>query len=115
QPYRAFVTDLVSGGSSQDISGSAPVTYKASRPQLTLLLAPQEVSFSADSVVNGANFTRGIAPGGIVSIFGTGLAGPAAATSVDFDGVRAQVLAATPFQVNAVVPSGIGAGNHTLR
>jgi len=114
QPYRAFVTDLAAGGTSVDVSGSAPATYKASRPQLALDLEPQNVAFTADAVVNAATFTSGIAPGGIFSIFGTGLAGSGTATTVDFDGTAATVLSASPFQINAVVPPGTAPGTHTL-
>lgn len=113
QRFRAFLTDLAPGGSTTDLSGSNPVTYKASRPQLALALAPQDVNFRADGVVNAATFTASIAPGGIISIFGTGLA-LNNTTTVDIDGADAQVLAATPFQINAVLPSNIAAGPHTL-
>jgi uncharacterized protein (TIGR03437 family) len=139
QPYHAFVTDLASGGSTMDLSGNAPVTYKASRPQLALALAPQDVSFEADAVVNGATFTSGIAPGGLMSIFGTGLAvGPASlpvssspvtpgtglatsgtatsgTTTLDIDGSPVPVLAVSPFQINAMVPFGIAPGTHNLQ
>jgi uncharacterized protein (TIGR03437 family) len=98
-----------------DLSGSSPATYKASRPELGLTLAPQDVSFSVNGVVNAATFTAGIAPGGIVSIFGTGLAGAGTATAVELDGVAARILLATPFQINAVVPQSISAGNLMLR
>ena len=114
QPYRAFITDLASGGSSVDVSGSAPATYLATRPQIALTLAPQTVNFTPNAVVNAATFTSGIAPGGIFSIFGTGLAGAGSATTVDFDGTAATVLFATPFQINAVVPPGTDPGTHTL-
>jgi uncharacterized protein (TIGR03437 family) len=66
-------------------------------------------------VVSGATFHSGIAPGGIMTIFGTGLSGAGTATTVDIDGVAAAVLAATPFQINAQVPPAIAAGTHTLR
>jgi len=112
--YRAFVTDLAVGGSSQDISASAPATYKASRPKLALTLAPQDASFVADGVVNAATFTAGIAPGGIMTIFGTGLSGPGAATQAAMDGEAVQILAATPFQINAVVPADTTPGVHVL-
>jgi uncharacterized protein (TIGR03437 family) len=115
QPYRAFVTDLASGGSSIDISGNAAATYKATRPLLALALAPQDVSFTADAVVNAATFTSGIAPGGIMAIFGTGLSAPGSATTVDMDGTAATVISASPFQINAQVPPGIVPGVHTLR
>ena len=115
QPYRAFVTDLASGGASMDISGNAAATYAATRPVLALVVAPQDVSFTADAVVNAATFTSGIAPGGILAIFGTGLSAPGSATAVDMDGVAATVLWASAFQINAQVPPGIAPGVHTLR
>lgn len=115
QPFRAFVQDLASAGSLVDVSGSAPASYKATRPQLNLLLAPQDVSIAPGGVVNAASFTGAIAPGGIVAIFGSGLAGPGAATTVDFDGVEAVVLSASGFQVNAQAPPSIAPGAHVLR
>jgi uncharacterized protein (TIGR03437 family) len=119
QPYSAFVTDLAEGGSSTDISGSAAATYKATRPVLALAVGPQDASFTAGAVVNAATFTSGIAPGGIMAIFGTGLSGPGApsgpATTVDMDGVVATVLWASGFQINAQVPPGIAPGLHTVR
>jgi uncharacterized protein (TIGR03437 family) len=115
QPFRAFVTDLAPAGATIDLSGSAPATYKAARVQLNLVVAPQDVSFTSDGVVNAATFTAGIAPGGIVSIFGSGLAGPGTDTVVDFDGTAAGVIAASAFQINAVVPAGLTPGTHVLR
>jgi uncharacterized protein (TIGR03437 family) len=115
QAYRAFVTDLASGGASMDISGNAAATYAATRPVLALVVAPQDVSFTADAVVNAATFTSGIAPGGIMAIFGTGLSAPGGVTAVDMDGVAATVLWASAFQINAQVPPGIAPGVHTLR
>jgi uncharacterized protein (TIGR03437 family) len=115
QPYRTFVTDLASGGSTFDLSGSAPAAYQASRPLLDLALSPLTAGFTAAGVVNAATFTSGIAPGGIVSIFGSGLASPAGGTTVDMDGTAATVLSVSPFQINAVVPPDIAQGLHTLR
>ena len=114
QPYHAFVTDLAAGGSSMDISGSAAATYQATRPLLALAVAPQGVNFAASAVVNAATFTSGIAPGGIMAIFGAGLSAPGGATTVDMDGAAATVLWASAFQINAQVPPGIAPGVHTL-
>ena len=102
QPFHAQLTDLAPGGSRTDLSGSAPATYRATRPQFYLTLAPQDVSFTAASVVNGATFAPGIAPGGVVSIFGTGLSGPGKTTTVDMDGV------AMPHPVRDPVPDQCG-------
>jgi uncharacterized protein (TIGR03437 family) len=71
-----------------------------------------------NATVNGASFARGlaIAPGAIVSIFGTDLAeGTAVATttplpttlgnaSVTFNGIAAPLFAVSPTQINAQVP-----------
>ncbi|MBS1858168.1 MAG: hypothetical protein JST11_22545 [Acidobacteria bacterium] len=113
--FRALVDDLATGGSLFDVSGAQAATYKLTRPKLTLAVAPQDVSFQAAAVVGGATFTPGIAPGGVVSIFGSGLAGAGAATSLDLDGTPMRVLFATPFQINAEVPAGTAPGTHTLR
>jgi uncharacterized protein (TIGR03437 family) len=119
QPYRAFATDLAAGGSSLDLSGNAAATYQATRPLLALAVGPQDANFAASAVVNAATFTSGIAPGGIMAIFGAGLSAPGApsvpATTVDMDGTAAAVIFASPFQINAQVPPGIAPGVHTLR
>jgi uncharacterized protein (TIGR03437 family) len=114
QPFHAFVTDLASSGSTTDLSGSTPAVYKATRPQLNLVLGPQDVSFTASGVVNAATFTAGIAPGGIMAIFGNGLARAGSATSVDMDGTAVRLLYTSAFQINAEVPAGMAPGVHTL-
>jgi len=43
-----------------------------------------------------------------VSIFGSGLSGAGRATTVELGGVAMEVLFATPFQINAVVPAVAG-------
>ena len=49
-----------------------------------------------------------------MSIFGQGLGGGGTATTVDVDGVASAVFASSPFQVNALVPAGIGLGAHQV-
>jgi uncharacterized protein (TIGR03437 family) len=115
QPFHAFLTDLATAGSTVDLSGSGPVTYEVTRSRLSLVLAPAAAAFTPDAVVNGATFTPGIAPGGVVTIFGSGLAGAGSATSVDIDGAALAVLASSAFQINAVVPAAVAPGQHTLR
>ena len=114
QPFSASLTDLASGGGRTDLSGAAPADYQATRPVLPLVLAPLTASLVAGGVVNGATFTSGIAPGGVMSLFGIGLSGPGLATTVDIDGAAATVLFASAFQVNAQVPLAIAPGAHTL-
>jgi uncharacterized protein (TIGR03437 family) len=122
QAYRATLTDLASGGGRTDLSGSGTATaYQASRPSSsTLAVAPQTVMITPGGVVNAATFSQspGVAPGGLLAIFGAGLAGsagPAAqSTSVQINGETAALISQTPFQLNAQVPADLGAGTYTL-
>jgi uncharacterized protein (TIGR03437 family) len=114
QPFRALVSDLAAGGSLTDVSSHTVVNYKATRPQLKLVLSPMDVSFSAAGVVNAATFAPDIAQGGIISIFGSGLSDPSVQSALDMDGTALPVLLASPFQINAVVPADVPAGSHTL-
>jgi uncharacterized protein (TIGR03437 family) len=113
--YSAFVTDLASGGSVFDLSGNAAASYALTRPASVLVLSALVANFAANAVVNGATFTSGLAPGGIAAIFGTGLSGAGAATTVDVDGTAAAILFASAFQVNVQIPPGTAPGVHTLR
>ena len=85
---------------AQQIAGS-PGSWAISALQTTLF---------AGGIVNAATLTSDIAPGGIVSIFGAGLAG----SSVTVNGESAKVLAALPFQINAQVPVDIPSGTATF-
>ena len=86
---------------------------------LTAQLAfPQAPQLTAAGVVNAASYAQPIAPGSIVSIFGTNLApAPAradhtllptslAGTSVTIGGIAAPLFYVSPGQINAQVPSG---------
>jgi len=115
QPWRVRLTDLAPGGSVNELTGSAPSAWRATRPQFYLSLAPQDVSFTTDSVVNGATFAPGLAPGAVVSIFGAGLSGAGKTTTLDMDGAPMRILFATPFQINAEVPLDMAPGVHSLR
>ena len=115
QAYQAFLTDLAQGGASVDVSGTAPAAFEATLPPLNLILTPVAANFTAAAVVNAATFTSGIAPGGLIAIFGSGLLGASAPTTVSVDGVAAAMIAATPFQVNAALPLNTAPGAHTLR
>ncbi|MEO8595056.1 MAG: papain-like cysteine protease family protein [Candidatus Solibacter sp.] len=115
QPYNMQLTDLAPGGTVSDLSGSALATWRVTREQFYLVVAPQSVSFTAAGVVSAATFTPGIAPGGLMSIFGAGLAGGGKATAVDLDGTPLRLALASPFQINAEVPLGMAPGVHVMR
>jgi uncharacterized protein (TIGR03437 family) len=114
-PYRASVTDLAGGGGVFDLSASSPASYSAARPQSMLTIGPAQPAVAANGVVNAATFTGAIAPGGLISIFGSGLAGAGGRTVVEIGGREARVLLAAPFQINAEVPADLAPGRYTLR
>jgi len=103
---------------------TGPVTIRASFPgtplfvdfSLTALGLPQ---LPPEGVVNGASLAPGpapVAPGSIISLFGTNLAGTIASaqsfplppklagTSVEIGGIAAPLLYVSPLQINAQVP-----------
>jgi uncharacterized protein (TIGR03437 family) len=79
-------------------------------------------STSVSGVVNGASYQAAFAPGSIVSIFGSGLAGSTMTAStailppylgslnVYFNGIAAPLFYASPGQINAQVPYGLTPG-----
>jgi uncharacterized protein (TIGR03437 family) len=73
-------------------------------------ISPLQTTLFTGGVVNAASLTPDIAPGGIISIFGAGLAG----SSVTVNGEPASILAALPFQINAQIPSDIPSGTAIL-
>jgi len=80
-----------------------------------LVVGPQDINFSSHSVVNAATFSADMAPGGLIAIFGDGLAKSGTTTKVEIGDRTASVTAAFPFQVNAQIPPGIAPGTQTLR
>ncbi len=115
QAYRATLTDFAAGGRRADLSGSVVTAFKATRPVVQLVLAPQDVTLTAGGILSGATFAPGIAPGGLMAIFGSGLAGPAADSAVDVNGVAAPTVSQSPFQIIAQVPPDLASGTYPVR
>jgi len=113
--YNLTFTDLSPNGGRTFASGPPPASYQIVSNGENWSLSPL-TALIAGSVVNAASYTTAIAPGGLISIFGAGLAGSVAgqSTTVQIGGQAAKVVAATPFQVNAQAPSGISAGTAQL-
>ncbi|HWR54620.1 MAG TPA: hypothetical protein VN428_26160 [Bryobacteraceae bacterium] len=88
---------------------------------------PKMPCYSAEGIVDGASFARAVAPGSIVSIFGTDLAWAAQGrdanqASIGLGGVHVLVggLAAfvfyvSPGQVNALIPNSLRPGGFEVR
>jgi uncharacterized protein (TIGR03437 family) len=108
----ASFTDLSAGGARRVLDGAAPVSFEIVRdgPQWTLRgLAPR--IDDPGGVLDAASFGVAVAPGGIVSVFGAGLAGARA----EVNGAAASVLAALPFQVNVQIPFEAPPGPATIK
>lgn len=117
QAYRATLTDLASGGGRTDLSGPGPAAaYEASRPSSKLVLTPQSVVITSGGIVNGATFTAapGVAPGGLMAIFGAGLSGPGGGASVQVNGEAAALVSQSPFQLNVQLPPDLPPGTYSV-
>jgi uncharacterized protein (TIGR03437 family) len=111
-PYNLTFTDLSPTGSRIPLTGAAAASWAIAGGSQPWSAAPL-TTVIAGSVLNAASYTNQIAPGGLISIFGAGLAG-SGATAVQVNGQSARVIAATPFQVNAQIPAGAVAGSAQL-
>ncbi len=104
----ASILDLSGGPSQQIAAGSAPA-FQVSRSSATLAVAPQTLAIT--SVVNSAGFGPGLSPGGFFTIFGSGFTVGSSIPTVTVGGKPAQIIAAFPFQINALLPVGSPAGS----
>jgi uncharacterized protein (TIGR03437 family) len=102
-----YFTDLSPNGSRIALGGSSLATRSGSQ----WTIGPITTGISASGVINSASGTAAIAPGGFVTIYGTGLAGT---SSVTINGEAAGIVATTPFLVNAVIPMDAAPGPATL-
>jgi uncharacterized protein (TIGR03437 family) len=110
--YRAFVEG---GGLFKDLSGSSPSAYSLTVSAAgNLSVAPQTATFSSAAVLNAATFVQGLAPGGLFSIFGAGLYGPSADTTVSFGSESAQLILKSAFQLNGQVPGDLAPGSYPV-
>ncbi len=103
--YNVTFTDLSANGSRLSFTGSAAASWQVIQANEQWTVGPLTSIISG--VLNAASFTNQIAPGGLISIFGAGLAG----ASVQIGGQAASVIAATAFQVNAQVPATVAASS----
>ena len=101
-------------GISQQLSIVGGNAFLVTRSGSASVIAPQATAITA--VVNAANVTAGISPGGIFSIFGYGFTVGSVVPQVSVGGIPVPVLAAFPFQVNAQLPSaGFSGGSAVLQ
>lgn len=110
--YEAFIEGA---GLQKDLSASSPASYAlAYNSSGALTISAEAASFTANGVLNAATFAPGLAPGGLFSLFGTGLAGSSSATTVKFGNETAQLILTSPFQLNGQVPADLAPGTYTV-
>ncbi len=112
-----------------DAAGTSPnVTVAMTQPRTICAVLKRSGNDGIDSITNAAGLgpEDAIAPGSIISIYGPKLAagtetGPASPLVQTLDGVTVTIgdqllplLLVSPGQVNAQLPSGLGAGEQTL-
>jgi uncharacterized protein (TIGR03437 family) len=111
-PYRAFVEGA---GLYKDLSGTAAAAWSLTFLSSGILtVTAQNASFTSSSVLNAASFLPGIAPGGLFSLFGAGLASSSADTTVKFGDSTAKLILKSPFQLNGQVPPDLAPGSYFL-
>jgi uncharacterized protein (TIGR03437 family) len=108
----ATVFDLA-GAPPQQIPAGSVAAYQIARQNGTLSIVPQNIAISG--VVDSAGLGSALSPGGLFSIFGQGFTAGANTSTVTVSGQTATVLAETPFQINAQMPTGLTEGDATLQ
>ncbi len=109
------VLDLVTG-TQVPVPADAHVAFQVALPinaaSSTLTVVPQRLTLA--SVTDAAAFGTALAPGSILSIFGTGLGAGGKAPTVTLGGRTLPVLYVSPFQMNAVIPADVVPGTLSL-
>ena len=112
--YSGAFTDLAQNGAVAMLGGASPASSLIVQNGTQWTLAPLQASIATGGIVNAASFTTDFAPGGLVSIYGTGFVRSGFDTTVQINGETAAVLTALPFQINAQIPLDTAPGPATL-
>jgi uncharacterized protein (TIGR03437 family) len=115
-PFLLNLTSTSSPSLQSIASGAVETSYSVERIDDAWKLQPMSLKIAADGVVHGASFQTAIAPGTIISLFGTGL--PQSNTGpdlVEWNGQALPVFFSNGFQLNTALPETTPAGFGTLR
>ncbi len=108
--YDYMFSDLAANIGNAPISGSGASSSLIVRTGAQWKITAVAAGVADKGIVNAASFTDAIAPGGLISIYGTGFVRAGFDTLVQINGEAAAVLAALPFQVNAQIPLDVPPG-----
>ena len=110
--FRLVLTDLGTPASRTDIAGQGATSLAIYRSGSQWTAAPQSLAFTAAGIVDAASFKPALSPGALFTVFGTGLTRAGADTAVQINGVPAELVAQSPFQVSGVVPLDLAPGTY---
>ena len=102
--FQGSFIDLGPAAGRADFSGGGAASFAIDHSSGQWTLAPLAVQFLSSGVINSASLTTDLAPGGLASITGMGLASPGALPVVAVNGEYTPVLKATPFQLDIQIP-----------
>ena len=109
--FQGTFLDLNGTTPRADFSGGGTASFGIDHSSGAWTLAPLTVQFQAAGVVNTASSTADMAPGGLASINGVGLAGQPV---IAVNGEYTPVLKATPFQLDFQIPADAPPGQVAL-
>ena len=112
-PLRGAALLDLAPGRALAVAANTQGAWQINRRDGILTVVPQSPAIT--TVTDAATFATSVAPGSLISIFGAALAGNGAVPVVTLGGRPLQVIPATPFQVNAVVPGDMPTGNAALQ
>jgi uncharacterized protein (TIGR03437 family) len=112
--FQGTFIDLSSFSADSIFSGTGATSYSINGSSGQWMFAPLAVQFQASNVVEQANPAGGLAPGALASITGTGLTTPGSPPVVTVNGETAQLINATPFELDFQIPMDAAAGSAVL-
>jgi len=102
---RGLLIDLANAPGRAEFSGSGSASFGIDHASGQWTVSALTAQFRAEDVVNSASLTTQVAPGGLASILGSGLASPGSQTVVAVNGEYAPLLQATPFRLDFQMPA----------
>jgi uncharacterized protein (TIGR03437 family) len=114
----SFRLDAASGGSqpgAMSLAGQGQSAFRLTTRD-PWRLAPQSVELDRQlAPLNAANMQPQLAPGSLMSVFGSGLLAPDGRVSITVDGLPLAPVGQSPFKLTFWLPPGLQPGRHPAR